>query len=120
MAVLLRALRLRPDAVASGGGSEGRRMKAASLGENSVAVVGFLNLNEDERQPVDQECDVRAELFVALFAGKLGDDMKGISIKVLKVDDLQTRCLGNLFVELLSEVFVVEDEIEMGQSRLDF
>ena len=95
-------------------------MKAASLGENAVAVVGFLNLDEDERQPVDQECDVWTEFFVALFAGKLGNDMKGISIKVLKVDDLQTRCLGNLFVELISEVFVVEDEIEMGQSRLDF
>ncbi len=95
-------------------------MKAASLGENAVAVVGFLNLDEDERQPVDQECDVWTEFFVALFAGNLGNDMKGISIKVLKVDDLQTRCLGNLFVELFSEVFVVEDEIEMGQSRLDF
>ena len=78
------------DAVVSGGGSEGRRMKAASLGENAVAVVGFLNLDKDERQPVDKECDVWAELLIAIFAGELGDDMKGISINVLEVDDLQT------------------------------
>ena len=61
-----------------------------SGGENAFGVVRFFNLDEDERESVDQKSDVWPELFVAIFAGKLGNDVKGISMKVLKVDDLQT------------------------------
>ena len=66
------------------------RDDAVALGQHAFAVVGFLDLDEDQRHAVDEQGDVRPELVVAVLAGQLGDDMEAVVVEVLEVDQPDT------------------------------
>ena len=52
-------------------------------------LFGFFHLDEDEWKPVDKEGDVRTELLVILDASELGDDVEGVAVEVLEINELQ-------------------------------
>ena len=93
---------------------------AVALIKDAVAVVGLFDLDEDERETIDGQGDVRAELLVVFLAGELGDDVVGVPVQVLEVDDLQPGGGGDLLVELLAEVFIVQGEVELTEGVVDF
>lgn len=49
---------------------------AVSFCHNPVSAVRLFDFNKDKRKTVDEECDVRAKLFVIFLTGELGDNVE--------------------------------------------
>ena len=60
-----------------------------ALRQNAVAVVGLLDLGEDERHAVDQKCDIRAEFIVAVLAGEFRDNAEGVAVEIFEIDEFE-------------------------------
>lgn len=93
---------------------------AVPLGEDAVAIVGFLHLHEEERHAIDQERDVRTELIIAVSVGEFGDDVESVVVKIFEVDEADPIGAEESLVEGLAEVFVVEEEGDFLKRAMDF
>ena len=49
-------------------------------------VVGLLDFDEDQRHAIDEQGDIGAELVIPVLAGQLGNYVKGVIRKVLKIN----------------------------------
>jgi hypothetical protein len=81
---------------------------AISLGKHSLEVIWLLYFNECQGHTVDEDRDIGAEFVLAVPVRQLGDNIKGIIVKILEVDKLAVEISCQSIEKSLSEIFVVE------------
>jgi hypothetical protein len=91
-----------------------------ALGEDAVAIVGFLHFHEEKWHAIDQERDVRTELIITVSVGEFGDDVESVVVKIFEVDEADPIGAEESLVEGLAEVFVVEEEGDFLKRAMDF
>ena len=90
---------------------------AVVLLEHAAVVVGHLHLNENQRQSVDEQRDVRAEAVAAVLAGHLRDALPDVVLGRVVVDDLIGLIREYLLVELAPQVLIVEHHADLADKQ---
>ncbi len=95
------------------------RDDTVALGQNPFAIVWLLHFNEEKGHTVDQQGDIGPELVITVFVGQFGDDMKAVVGEIGKVNQPDGGAFREPFIKSLAEIFIVEQEADIGQQALD-
>ena len=83
------------------------RDDAVALSQHAFAVIGLFDLDKRQRHAIDEQGDVWAELFIAIFARQFGDHMEAVVLKIFKINQPNARALAQPVVKSLAKVFVI-------------
>ena len=77
---------------------------APALFEHTAGVHALLHLDDCQRQAIDQQGDVGAEVVLAVFEGKFGGDVPVIVVEIVEIDQTHARACGEALVKSLAEI----------------
>ncbi len=78
------------------------------LRNDPIPVVGLLDFNKSERQPVNQQCDVGPKFILAVSIGQFSDSMVCVSAFILQVDNAQAvDAVQENFIKCPSQIAVL-------------
>ena len=66
---------------------------AAPLGKDTVTIIRLFDLDEDEGHSVDEDRDVRSEFLVAVSTGEFRDNVEGVPVEILEIDQFDPRLI---------------------------
>ena len=79
-----------------------------AFGHHAAYVVRLLDLDKHEREPVDEQRNVGAEIFIAVLASEFRRAMVRVVFWVFKIDQAKRRIAGQALVELLAQIVVIQ------------
>ena len=81
---------------------------ARTFSHHAAGIIGLFHLDEAQRQPIDEQSDVRTKLSLSISTGEFCRTMEYVCFRVVKIDQFERRGGFEPLIKTTTQIVIIE------------